>query len=159
MLNFLRKNIEILAPVTGEVMDLAEVSDEVFAKKLAGEGVAIKATGSKILAPVDGKLTLIFPYNHAFVITTDNGVEVLVHIGLDTIQMQGEGFKRIAVEGSYVKAGEPVIMIDRDYLIAKECCLITPVIITNPDRIKELYFNIDKDVIAGEESVIRCKTK
>ncbi|KAJ49950.1 glucose-specific phosphotransferase system IIA component [Clostridium tetanomorphum] len=157
MLKFVRKNFSIMAPVDGKAVDLEEVADGVFSNKVAGEGIAIQPTGDVIVAPADGKLSLIFKTNHAFGMVLDNGVEVLVHIGIDTISLDSNGFKPIAKEGDIVKAGEQIIEIDREFILSKGYSLITSVIITNSDELKEIQCNINIDVKAGQDVVIRYK--
>ncbi|MBU5593244.1 PTS glucose transporter subunit IIA [Clostridium sp. MSJ-4] len=159
MFGFLKKSYELLAPVTGKAIDLSQVPDEVFAQKMAGDGVAIDSTGDTFVAPADGNLTMIFKTNHAFAMTLDNGAEVLVHIGLDTVELQGEGFERLATEGSDVKAGTPIVRVNRDFIKEKGYSLITPILLTNPDAIKEMSAVKDINVEAGKNKVIEYKTK
>lgn len=159
MFQMFKKSFSLVAPVTGKVMDLKEVPDPVFAEKMVGDGVAIAPTSDTICAPADGKLTLIFKTNHAFGMVLENGIELLVHIGLDTVELQGEGFTRIASEGSEVKAGDAIVKIDRDFLQSKGCSLITPVIITNPTIIKDITYNIGKEVTAAKDEVLSYKLK
>jgi len=150
MFKFLSKNNELKAPVTGKVMDLEEVPDKMFSEKMVGDGAAIDSTGDTIISPADGKLSLIFRTNHAFGLNLKNGAEILVHIGLDTVELNGEGFTRLAEEGTYVKAGDPIIKIDRELITSKGYSLITPVLITNADIIKEIEFSNGKEVKAGD---------
>jgi PTS system D-glucosamine-specific IIA component/PTS system glucose-specific IIA component len=158
MFNFFKKNTtnetKLLAPVTGKTIDLSEVPDQVFAQKMAGDGVAIDPTGDVIVSPADGQLVLVFDTKHAFALALDNGTELLVHIGIDTVSLNGEGFKQLVEAGTKVKAGTPIIKIDRDFILSKGFSLITPVLITNMDIIKDLKANINKDVIAGQNEVI-----
>lgn len=159
MFGFFKKTYELLAPVTGKVVDLSLVPDQVFAQKMAGDGVAIESTGDTIVAPADGVLTLVFKTNHAFAMTLDNGAEILVHIGIDTVELQGEGFERLADEGTKVKAGDPIIKINRDFITSKGFSLITPVLITNIDIVKDINYKIDFNAEAGKEVVVEYKTK
>src|SRR5229473_4675214 len=99
--------IFVLAPLDGTVVDLENVPDEVFAQKMAGDGVAIDPSGQVAVAPISGDLVKLFPGGHAFGISTSGGVELIVHIGLDTVELKGEGFENIASEGQKVKAGTP----------------------------------------------------
>jgi len=85
--------LEILAPLSGEIVNLEDVPDEIFAEKICGDGIAIKPTGDKIVAPISGTITKIFDPNHAFVIESDNAVEILVQFGVDTDLLKGEGFR------------------------------------------------------------------
>lgn len=98
--------IEIVAPLSGEIVNIEDVPDVVFAEKIVGDGIAIKPTGNKMVAPVDGTIGKIFETNHAFSIESDNGIELFVHFGIDTVELKGEGFKRIAEEGQKVKKGD-----------------------------------------------------
>lgn len=91
--------IEVLAPITGEIVKIEDVPDVVFAEKIVGDGVAIKPKGSKIVAPLSGKIGKIFETNHAFAIESDEGIELFVHFGIDTVELKGEGFTRVAEEG------------------------------------------------------------
>lgn len=150
MFKFLSKNNELKAPIAGKIIDLKEVPDKMFSEKMVGDGAAIDPTGDIIIAPADGKLSLIFKTNHAFGLNLKNGAEILVHIGLDTVALNGKGFTRLAEEGTYVKAGDPIIKIDRELIKSMGYSLITPVLITNTDIIKEIEFSTGKEVKAGD---------
>lgn len=158
MFNFFKKNLitetKLLAPVTGKTIDLSEVPDKVFAEKLAGDGIAIDPVGDIVVAPADGELTLVFNTKHAFAITLSNGAELLVHIGIDTVSLDGEGFEQLIEAGTKVKAGTPIIKINRDFILDKGFSLITPVLVTNMDLVKELNTAVGKDVTAGQDEVI-----
>lgn len=157
MFGLFKKSFELVAPVSGPVIPLSEVPDEVFAQKLAGDGVAIDASSDIIVAPCDATLSLIFKTNHAFALTTDNGLELLVHIGIDTVGLNGEGFERLAEEGTKVTAGTPIIKIDREFIKSKGLSLVTPVLITNPDSCKEITGLTGKTVVAGQDTVVKYK--
>jgi PTS system D-glucosamine-specific IIA component/PTS system glucose-specific IIA component len=159
MFEFFKKAHNLIAAVDGKVIDLSQVPDQVFAERLAGDGAAIDAVGDTIVAPADGTISLIFRTNHAFGINLDDGVELLVHIGLDTVALEGLGFERIAEEGQKVKAGDPIIKIDREFIISKGYSLITPILITNPDIAKDLKSCIGDNVKAGRDIMISYKIK
>lgn len=159
MFNFFKKRTLLLAPIDGRVMELGNVPDQVFAQRLAGDGVAIDSTGDVAVAPCEGILTLIFKTNHAYGITLDNGVELLVHIGVDTVDLKGEGFERIASEGQRVKAGDPIIKIDREKIQSKGFSLITPVLITDMNRVSELKTNTGAEVQAGRDEILSFREK
>lgn len=148
------ESLNFVAPVNGKVIALSEVPDPVFAQKMAGDGVAIDTTGDIIFAPCDGELSLIFKTKHAFAMTLDNGIEILVHIGIETVSLKGEGFKQLVEQGTKVKAGTPIIKIDRNFIKSKGLSLITPVLITNPDTIKSLDTKIGIDTVAGETIIM-----
>lgn len=159
-----RKNKEVtndsklLAAVSGKVLPLSEVPDPVFAQKMAGDGVAINPTGDVVVAPADGELSLVFNTKHAFAMTLDNGAELLVHIGVDTVSLEGQGFEQLAKAGTKVKAGTPIIKIDREFIKSKGLSLMTPVLITNPDSF-ELKAIENIDVVAGETTIVEYKAK
>ncbi|MFD3158039.1 PTS glucose transporter subunit IIA [Haloimpatiens sp. FM7330] len=144
MFNFLkRKNTEITlkAPCEGEIVDITKVNDEMFAQKLIGDGIAVIPSSNKIVAPCDGKIVQIFPTNHAFGITTKEGLEVLVHIGIDTVKLEGKGFKRIVEPETNVKKGDTIVEIDIDYIKSMGKDTITCLVITNMEKVK----NMDKN--------------
>jgi glucose-specific phosphotransferase system IIA component len=100
----------------------------VFAQKLAGDGLAIDPTGALAVAPVTGKLAKLFPGGHAFGLALDNDVELIVHIGLDTIELRGEGFQNIAAEGQIVQAGTPIVRFDRAAIERRGKIMLSPVV-------------------------------
>ncbi|NMM61998.1 PTS glucose transporter subunit IIA [Clostridium sp. P21] len=159
MFDLFKKDYSVIAPMSGRVLKLSEVPDEIFANKLAGDGVAIDCSEDIVVSPADGVLSIIFKTNHAFAITLDNGVEILVHIGLDTTKVDGEGFERIAQEGGRIKAGDPVIKIDREVMKEKEYSLITPVLIANTSRVKNIEVNTEIDVSAGQDVIFTYKVR
>ena len=120
--------IEVLAPLDGTVVDLESVPDEVFAQKMAGDGVAIDPSGRVAVAPVTGDLVKLFPGGHAFGISTAEGVELIVHIGLDTVELKGEGFENIATEGQIVQAGTPIVNFDRATVESRGKVMLSPVV-------------------------------
>ena len=146
--------IEIIAPLSGEIVNIEDVPDVVFAEKIVGDGIAIKPAGIKMVAPVDGTIGKIFETNHAFSIESNDGVELFVHFGIDTVELKGEGFKRIAEEGQTVKAGETIIEFDLELLEEKSKSTLTPVVISNMDEIKELS-KLSGAVTVGETPVLR----
>ncbi|MGM0370701.1 MAG: PTS sugar transporter subunit IIA, partial [Bacillota bacterium] len=108
--------VELLAPLTGEVIDLSDVPDEVFAAKTVGDGIAIKPTNDKLLAPVDGVIKQLFPTKHALGIETEEGVEVLIHIGINTVELKGEGFKKLVDKGDEINSGDELIKFDLEFI-------------------------------------------
>ncbi|MDP4088293.1 MAG: PTS glucose transporter subunit IIA [Bacillota bacterium] len=159
MLDFLKKSFKLIAPVSGKVMDLTTVPDDIFADKMVGDGIAIDSTDDTVVAPADGEISLIFKTNHAFAMMLDNDVEILVHIGLDTIALGGEGFVRLVEEGQKVRMGEPILKIDREFISSRNCSLITPVLITNHNMVNFTSINIGNEVKAGNDIVLEYKLK
>lgn len=159
MFNIFKKqrDNDLYAPVNGETIALENVPDKMFADKLLGEGIGFKFDGDTVYAPCDGEITMIANTLHAFGITSANGAEILVHIGLNTVELNGKGFKVKVEAGKKVKKGTPIIEIDRDFMKQNNINLITPMIIANSDK-----FNLDielgdKQVVAGESRVIHFK--
>ncbi|MFF2703486.1 PTS glucose transporter subunit IIA [Streptomyces cyaneofuscatus] len=150
--------VEIYAPLSGEIVSIEDVPDVVFAEKIVGDGIAIKPTSSTIVAPADGTLGKIFETNHAFSIETDEGLELFVHFGIDTVEMKGEGFRRIAEEGQRVKRGDPVIELDLALLEERAKSALTPVVISNMDEIAELT-KLSGTVTAGRTAILRAVKK
>lgn len=148
--------IEILAPITGEIVKIEDVPDVVFAEKIVGDGVAIKPQGNKIVAPLSGKIGKIFETNHAFAIESDDGIELFVHFGIDTVELKGEGFTRIAEEGQQVKAGDTIIEFDLELLEGKAKSVLTPVVISNMDSIQELI-KLSGTVEEGKTPIMKVK--
>jgi len=120
--------IHVLAPIDGTVVELEKVPDQVFAQKMVGDGVAIDPTGQFAVAPVAGDLVKLFPGGHAFGIATREGIELIVHIGLDTVELNGEGFENIATEGQKVKAGTPIVRFDRATIERTGKVILSPVV-------------------------------
>lgn len=148
--------IEIYAPLSGEIVAIEDVPDVVFAEKIVGDGIAIKPSGNKMVAPCDGTIGKIFETNHAFSIESDSGLEMFVHFGIDTVELKGEGFTRIAKEGQQVKKGDTVIEFDLALLETKAKSTLTPVVISNMDEVKELHKQSGAVTLA-EDLVFRVK--
>jgi glucose-specific phosphotransferase system IIA component len=126
--------VEVLAPVSGQAVPLSEVPDEVFAEGMAGEGGAIiPGESGEVVAPVSGSLVKLFEGGHAFGIEAEGGVELIVHVGLDTIEMRGAGFEKLASEGNRVEAGQPVVRFDLKAIKDSGYDPVTPVVVTNPE--------------------------
>ena len=127
--------MQILAAVSGTAVPLSEVADEVFAQGMAGEGGAIvPAQSGEALAPASGTLVKLFEGGHAFGIETDDGVELIVHVGLDTIELRGAGFEKLATEGDRVEAGQPIVRFDLQEIRSGGYDPVTPVVVTNADE-------------------------
>lgn len=137
MLNLFKKNsiINIMAPLTGEAIDISQVSDQVFSQKMLGDGIAINPTNGTVVSPCRGKVILVFHTNHAIGIQSREGLEILIHLGLDTVELGGKGFKRLVNEGDKVNPGDKLIEMDMSYLRENAKSLVTPIVITNGDKV------------------------
>jgi len=151
--NSKKSMISIQAPLSGEIVPIEEVPDTVFADKIVGDGVAIIPSGDMMVAPCDGTIGKIFETNHAFSIKSDDGIELFVHFGTDTVNLKGKGFSRIAKEGQRVKTGEPIIGFNLAFLKENAPSVITPIVISNIEEVKELI-KISGSVTKGESVVL-----
>ncbi|PPG27166.1 glucose PTS transporter subunit IIA [Pseudoclavibacter sp. RFBB5] len=125
------QRIDILAPVEGSIIRLSDVQDEAFSAGTMGDGFAVEPTSGDFRSPVSGTITALFPTGHAFGVTTAEGLEVLVHIGLGTVDLQGEGFDLKRAEGDVVEAGDVVVAVDLEAVRARVRSLATPVVVLN----------------------------
>lgn len=141
---------KILSPVKGEIVELKEVPDATFAEELLGKGFAVIPEENKFYAPVSGSIGAVFPTGHAIGITSATGAELLIHIGLDTVKMNGEGFKVFVEAGQKIKQGDLLVECDLDMIKQKGYNTITPVVITNPDDFKEIKVDRSGKTNAGE---------
>lgn len=148
----------VLAPLTGKAVSLSEVPDPVFAEKVIGDGIAIIPEDGKIVSPVDGEISSIAETGHAYGFTADNGLEVLVHVGLETVSLKGECFKVYAKAGDKVKAGDLVAEVDLNLLKEKGLNSISPVLICSDLEEKEILYT-EGNVKAGESVVLTVKDK
>lgn len=123
-----KKKIKLTSPMTGELVDIVETSDPVFSGKMVGDGVTIIPTDGDVLAPIDGKIIQMFDTGHALAIES-NGIQVLIHIGLDTVELNGQGFTKIAHEGQEVKQGDLLIKVDLEKIKALGKSIESPMVI------------------------------
>lgn len=147
----------LVAPVTGDVVALDQVPDEAFASKAVGDGVAIRPTDKTVVAPADGTVVKIFNTNHAFCLETDKGAEIVVHMGIDTVALNGQGFKRLVEEGAEVKAGQPILEMDLEYLNANARSMISPVVVSNADDYAGLTALATGHVVAGQTKLFEIQ--
>ena len=145
----------IVAPITGEVKQLAECPDATFAEELVGKGVGIIPSEGKVVAPFDGVVTLTTETNHAIGITSIDGVELLIHIGIDTVDLKGEGFIREVTEGDNVKLGDPLLQFDIERIQAAGLSLYSPVVVTNTADFLDLVSAVTTgEVSSGKDDLI-----
>lgn len=144
----------IAAPAKGQVMALEDVEDQAFASGVLGKGVAIIPEEGKIYSPCDGIISAIFPTGHAVGITSDSGVEVLIHIGMDTVKMEGKGFDKKVKEGDRVTLGQILVEFDMEAVTEAGYSLVTPVIITNTNQFADIVTSASGAVNPGEEILV-----
>ncbi|HIE8714171.1 TPA: PTS N-acetyl glucosamine transporter subunit IIABC [Klebsiella variicola subsp. variicola] len=154
------KTVEsLVSPITGDVVALEQVPDEAFASKAVGDGIAVKPTSNIVVSPAAGTVVKIFNTNHAFCLETNNGAEIVVHMGIDTVALEGKGFKRLVEEGTDVKAGEPILEMDLDFLNANARSMISPVVCSNSDDYSALVILASGKVVAGQTPLYEIKGK
>ncbi len=148
---FKKKDIVISSPMKGRCVSIKAVSDPTFSEEILGKGVAIVPKDGKVYAPADGVITTIFPTGHAVGMTTNDGVELLIHVGLDTVALKGEGFRIIGKDEQKVKKGDLLIEADLEKIKEAGYDVITPVVVCNTDEYSEILGRTDTEVSAGDE--------
>ncbi|WP_271004120.1 PTS sugar transporter subunit IIA [Listeria seeligeri] len=148
------------AHVDGQLISLEEVPDPVFNQKMMGEGIAIKPENGIIVAPIDGKIIQLAETKHAFGIRTDMGQEILVHIGLETVALNGEGFNVLVEVGDKVKKGQPIVEADIDFIQKNAASTVIPMVVTNSSEGKyDFTFKEVTDTKAGKTEVLTTTLK
>lgn len=148
--NGIMRPVEIASPLDGKEIALKDVDDEVFASGVTGKGIAIIPENNTLLSPADGTVSVLFPSKHAVGITTKEGIEILVHIGLNTVMLNGEGFTTFVKQGDQVKKGQKLLEFDKDFITNKGCSLQSPLIITNADQFKDILIETKTEIRTGD---------
>ena len=141
------------APAKGKAVNIQEVNDPTFSSGMLGQGVAVLPTEGKIYAPADGEIAMVFDTLHAISMVAENGVEILVHVGLDTVNLKGQGFEAHVKAGDSVKKGDLMLTVDLDFLKAEGYDIITPVVVCNTDEYAKVEGIFGKEVIPGDDVV------
>lgn len=141
----------IIAPVTGILMPLDDVTDDVFSQKMMGDGFAIQPEESQIVSPVSGTVSTVFPTKHAIGITTPEGLDVLVHMGLDTVELDGKPFKVDVALNDVVTAGQPLATIDREQIKKSGYDNTIVVIYTNMEKLKNFPTVVSSQITQGQQ--------
>ena len=149
---------ELLSPLHGEVVPLSEVPDPVFAQKMMGEGIAIIPQNGKVVSPVSGHVVQVFPTKHAIGIKSKGGLEILIHIGLETVELNGEGFNVLVDSNQPIRAGDPLVNVNLEYLKSQNKEIVTPIIMTNMEKVQEIK-PIDKKETTWGELLLTCILK
>lgn len=148
---------DIVMPVNGELMDITNVPDPVFAEKMTGDGFAVLPHDGTITSPVYGKVFNVFPSKHAVGIMSDGGKEVLVHIGVNTVKLKGQGFNVLVQEGDLVSAGQPIMEVDLEYVKANAPSIISPIIFTNLPEGSTVTLKKSGVLKVGDQPIIEIK--
>ncbi|HEK9107677.1 TPA: PTS beta-glucoside transporter subunit IIBCA [Streptococcus equi subsp. zooepidemicus] len=141
----------IYAPMVGTVLPLSEVPDETFSSKLLGEGLAILPNEEYVYAPFDGEVITLFPTKHAIALKNAKGVDVLIHVGIDTVELKGQGFEQLVKAGDAVKQGQPLLRVDLELIGSKGYSLVTPFVVTNSSEQLEIIVNDNKEHITQHD--------
>ena len=142
--------IEIVSPLKGRVVKLSDVKDEAFSSGALGKGVAVEPEEGVLYAPADGTISALFPTGHAIGLTTETGLELLMHVGMDTVQLDGKGFKAFVAAGDSVKQGQKLLEFDMKLIQGEGCSLVTPVLVTNSDDFEAVTPSSETQVRAGD---------
>lgn len=145
-----RKQDIIASPLDGKIKNLADIEDEVFASGAMGEGVAMEPDKGVVYAPANAKVSMIFKTGHAIGLVTELGTEILIHIGLDTVELEGEGFEKLVNEGDEVLSGQPLINFDIEKIKQKGYKLDIPVIVTNTNDIIDVLITNEQQLRHGD---------
>ena len=145
-----KSNIVIASPVSGTVVPVSELSDPVFSDDILGRGIAIKPGSGSVLAPADATISLMFDTGHAVSLVTDDGVEVLIHVGIDTVKLKGLHFTKHINNEDRVKTGDLLVEFDGAAIISDGYDTATPVVVCNPDDFKKIEFAEAGPIKAGD---------
>lgn len=149
-----KKNIPVFAPVSGQAVPIGEVSDPTFGEEILGKGMAIKPSEGKVVAPCDAKVDMMFDTGHAVSLVTAEGAEILIHVGLDTVELKGKHYTIHAHNGDKVKKGDLLIEFDPQAIAAEGYDTITPVVICNSGDYSSITAHTGAAVTAGEDTVL-----
>ena len=146
----------IVVPISGKLLPISEVPDPVFSQKMMGDGFAIEPSEGKVYSPVNGKVLNVFPTKHAVALESADGLEILIHFGMDTVTLKGEGFTAHVSEGDKVSANDLLLSVDLEAVRPKVPSLMTPVVFTNLNE-KTVELKKTGEVQHGEENILEIK--
>ncbi|WP_163527607.1 PTS sugar transporter subunit IIA [Halobacillus ihumii] len=152
------QSVVVVAPINGKVVALEDVPDPVFAEKMMGEGIAVEPVEGTVVSPVEGEIVQLFPTKHAVGLKTKTGAEILIHIGLETVSMEGEGFESFVKQGDKVKVGDRLITFDKSLVEEKAKSIVTPIIVTNSDEF-DVELTSESQASAGETELLTVNNK
>lgn len=154
MFDFFKKEKSLNAVTKGSIIDITTVEDEVFSKKLLGEGFAINPQSNDFFSPASGTVSDVAETLHAYCITTDDGLEVLVHIGLDTVELKGSHFRTLVKKGQKINAGTPIAYADLDKIKTAGYKTTTMVVVTNPEKLSSFKVIPEGSATIGTKAFI-----
>ncbi|MFC0521991.1 glucose-specific PTS transporter subunit IIBC [Pontibacillus salicampi] len=149
--------LEFVSPLEGEILSISDVPDEVFSGKMMGDGFAIQPSDGEIVSPVNGKVLNVFPTKHALGLVAEDGTEILIHFGIDTVSLKGEGFEAFVAEGDEVKQGQTLMKVDIDSVKEKVPSIVTPIVFTNLVEGQEVHVQSSGTVSRGQSDIITIK--
>ncbi|PMC34297.1 PTS glucose transporter subunit IIA [Bacillus sp. UMB0899] len=156
---FTQKKEPVYAPLTGKLVSIEEVPDPVFSQKMMGDGVAIDPSQNQVFSPVDGEVVSVFPTKHAITIRSKSGAELLIHMGLETVKLNGEGFNVLVSEGDKIKKGNPIAEFDIDKVSNTGTKVITPIVLLNGEQFKIENRQNNQSVTGGQDMIMEITKK
>lgn len=130
------KEKDFICPMAGNLIPLSKVEDQVFSQGLMGDGFAVELKNGEIIAPFSGEVIMTFPTKHAYGLKRDDGLEVLIHIGMDTVQLNGKGFESFVNQGDFIKQGQTIAKVDLEYVLSQKKSVVSPVVFTSGEHIE-----------------------
>ena len=149
------KDVIIKIPISGYLIDIEDVPDATFSEKMLGNGIAILPDSGEVYAPFDAVVEQLFETNHAILLCGDNDVRVLIHIGLDTVNLQGKGFESFIKEGDKVKSGDLLIKADLEFIKENNYNTITPIVVVNTDDYNEVCVINNSETVSIAEEILK----
>ncbi|MGD6815808.1 PTS sugar transporter subunit IIA [Metabacillus sp. 84] len=153
------KEESVFAPMKGKLVSLEEVPDPVFSQKMMGDGAAIIPSEGKVVSPVNGEIIQLFHTKHAIGLRSETGMELLIHVGLETVGMNGEGFEAHVKEGDKVSVGDALLTCDLTLISEKASSIITPIVITNGDILESVEKAEPQETDLGKTEIFQVKAK
>ncbi|UOR13335.1 glucose-specific PTS transporter subunit IIBC [Halobacillus amylolyticus] len=150
-------DLEFISPMKGRLLPITEVPDQVFSGKMMGDGFAIEPEDGKIISPINGKVLNVFPTKHAIGLQADNGMEILIHIGIDTVKLKGEGFTALIEEGDTIKQGQALMEVDLEYVKENAPSIMTPIVFTNLSEGQSVEVKATGEVKHNDPDIIQIK--
>lgn len=141
----------ILAPMDGKVIDLKNVNNSAFSEGILGDGLAIEPSSLQVVSPVDGVVSMLYDTCHAAGLSSESGVEILIYVGMDTVELNGKGFTSRVASGQKIKKGNLLLEVDFDFIKSKGYDIVTPIVVTNMGKYKNIRKTNKTDILKGEE--------